>query len=647
MSFWTLKYNGKEKPLADWGIKNLHRTLVSQDIDTVTFEQPHATALAAPLFPEDAIIEIFRGDEEDGEEKVRWFYGRVEDAGRFRSGSAGGLKYKISGPWWWLANMGFRQSWKVRNQQGQLVDQYSSYCLLGSKADGAGTQQSIADQIAEAVNYAIGQGAPLAFDGTGLPTIFPPIRDVWNAPVSEVIQKMIEWTPDIVCWFDYTTDPFPTLRMRRREDQEDVEISLSDTRPPSPTNSFVPMVRDWDIVARNDLKVPGVVIYYIRTDTTEGSVYTVINEEKYPPAVTGRETKALLAAINLEGANITYAEGIIECVPLNVYAKEWWKRHDAHLQSDKITDLSIKAGSAKYTDDGGETIQPLANELFGLWSPWMGGAVREVNVSVLASWKEKAENNEELITIVDRPIVTSIFTTGLETGTYRSAPGGSAAEAQPEGLAEALYKAASRLHYDGRITIKESQCTGAVSVGNVLNLLGGLADWEEMDAQVQSVTESIDNGETSVIFGPPKHLGPTDYIELLRATRNRIRFASPSSRETGIAGGNSAVIGKTVSKQVATSGHGGVTQQTWVDPTAPLVPTSEAGTTWKSGTIATPGKIVYDLRDLHGLEMRKREWAVCIGDREMYALIDSSEPYAVAKTKNPIGASSSAPGLPV
>jgi hypothetical protein len=604
---WTLKYDGEEKPLAEWGIRAVKLRLTSQAIDALTFVQPAASDLDDPLFEEGGIVELFRDDE-------RWFYGRAEDAEGFGSGRAAGCAYTISGPWWWLANMGFRQTWKVRSN-GVLVDQFSSYCLLGSKADGLGTQQSIKDQIAEALNYAISQDAPLAFDLDGLPACLPPVRDAWNLPVADVIKKMIEWAPDIVTWFDYSTEPYPTLRMRRRENVEGLaksEAVLLNLASSLKKDGY--KISERKVRPRSDLKVPGVVIYYIRTDTANGSVYSVINEEKYPAEVTGREPKALLAAINLEGANVTYLETPIDCVAIEPQSADWWKLHDGHLQSPTITELTIKANSATYTTEDGEVIaNPLPRELFGTWATWMGGSVQSINVRALASWKEKRDDAEPgedpLITVKDRPINCTIWSTDLNSGTYKSAPSGQSGEAQPVGLAETLYRAASVLHFQGSVVVKEEQCSGRVKVGNVLNLDNGRTAWKEMRAQIQEIVEEIDTGSTTVVFGPPQHLGPADYMELLRATHNRLRFASPASRSTGIAGSSSAITGKTISKQVATSGHGGVTQQQWVDPRGEI-----------------PGKVNLNLSEAGGKEIKLREITVCDNgvERKMIVLASAS-----------------------
>ena len=85
---------------------------VSQGIDALTFVQPCASLLDDPIFKEGEILELFRrnGDETSKTDfGVRWFYGRVEDATFANSANACGYEHTVSGPWWWLANMGFRQ----------------------------------------------------------------------------------------------------------------------------------------------------------------------------------------------------------------------------------------------------------------------------------------------------------------------------------------------------------------------------------------------------------------------------------------------------------------------------------------------------------------------------------------------------------
>lgn len=92
----------------------------------------------------------------------------------------------------------------------------------------------------------------------------------------------------------------------------------------------------------------------------------------------------------------------------------------------------------------------------------------------------------------------------------------------PSGLAQALHSAISVLHYEGEIVLAfDSECDLAQHPGQVLNLTGGLAAWETMDAVVQVVEHNLDRAETTISFGPPEHLSPQDQIELLNGNRKR------------------------------------------------------------------------------------------------------------------------------
>jgi hypothetical protein len=597
MSLWSLQYKGEKKTLREWGVNRVRRNRVSQGIDTVQFNQPVLDMLADQQFAEGEIIEIFREEE-------RWFYGRVEDAARSKAGRTAVMNYTVSGPWWWLENMGFRQHWKIKPDltKPDLIDQFNSYVLLGTKVDG--TLQTLGDQIAEALQYAIDQGAPLSFDlnkkdsASSLPAIFPPVRDVWNAPVADVVRKMIEWCPDIVTWFDYAATPFPKLHLRRRADQDAALVDLFDEK----------LIAECSVKARNDRKVPGVIIYYITTDSENGQVYSVINEDKYPAETTGREPKALLAAINLEGSQTTYAQAAIECIPIAAASADWWKLHRPELQSESIQNLTIDP-AISFVDENGDAVVPLPNELIGQWAPWMGGNAIPLTVKALASYEEHL-NGEPIHTVSKREIFVSITSTNLVTGVYRSTPGGTPAEAQPVGLAQELYKAAGELHFDGRVVVKEAACSDKIPLGSVLNLKSGRPEWETMRAQVQTVSEDIDTGATTVTFGPPKQLGPDDYIELLRATRNRFRWAAPSARATGITGGSSAILGQTFPKQVPASNLGGITQQTWIDPTKTL-----------------PGSVSINLAVVNGKHVMLREITICDNGVEKKMIVLASEIY--------------------
>lgn len=89
------------------------------------------------------------------------------------------------------------------------------------------------------------------------------------------------------------------------------------------------------------------------------------------------------------------------------------------------------------------------------------------------------------------------------------------------GIVKAIYDAVSVLQYEGSIVLAEEECSAGPRPGKVLNLAGGLASWATMGAAIQSVVFELASGKTSIAFGPPKHLGVEDFIDLLRGNRKR------------------------------------------------------------------------------------------------------------------------------
>ena len=103
----------------------------------------------------------------------------------------------------------------------------------------------------------------------------------------------------------------------------------------------------------------------------------------------------------------------------------------------------------------------------------------------------------------------------------------------PVGMAEYLYGKLSVLGYDGQLVTIEDELTGAVGIGNTLNLSGGRVEWATMLAVVQQITENIDTGRTQISFGPPRHLGIPDLVNLLKVGRTRRRYSREATQIDG------------------------------------------------------------------------------------------------------------------
>jgi len=126
------------------------------------------------------------------------------------------------------------------------------------------------------------------------------------------------------------------------------------------------------------------------------------------------------------------------------------------------------------------------------------------------------------------------------------------------GLAQYLYESLATLHYDGSIELEEDECSGVVSLGNSLNLLGSRTEYATMAALIQQVSFGIDSGMTSISFGPPRHLNISDILTLLQRFRTRRRWTNPDTQDTGeLSGtGSQLELGKAVPNTNAIDGAG-------------------------------------------------------------------------------------------
>jgi hypothetical protein len=119
------------------------------------------------------------------------------------------------------------------------------------------------------------------------------------------------------------------------------------------------------------------------------------------------------------------------------------------------------------------------------------------------------------------------------------------AEQPPLGLAQYLYERLSVLGYSGEYVRIQSECDGAVRMGDLLNVTGGVPEWANMDAIVQRVEEDIDNGQTAIQFGVAPGLSLGRIVELLRNARTRVRWSDPVEQSAGdFADANSIEFGR-------------------------------------------------------------------------------------------------------
>ncbi len=100
--------NGVEKSVADWGLCGLTRERINQMPDMVTFRAEATPSDADPIFAHGSTVRLFQNG-------TPWFYGRVVQVPGRASAKAEEQLYRLAGPWWYLENLVFQQTWQTTN----------------------------------------------------------------------------------------------------------------------------------------------------------------------------------------------------------------------------------------------------------------------------------------------------------------------------------------------------------------------------------------------------------------------------------------------------------------------------------------------------------------------------------------------------
>jgi hypothetical protein len=110
-------------------------------------------------------------------------------------------------------------------------------------------------------------------------------------------------------------------------------------------------------------------------------------------------------------------------------------------------------------------------------------------------------------------------------------------EAVPTGLASQYYGALSTLQWAGTLRLHESACSGLLRPGKIVNLDNGRTAWATMDATVQSTSEELFTGVTTVEIGAADHLGLGEFVDMMRRWRERPPAGDfPQSQDNGTTG---------------------------------------------------------------------------------------------------------------
>lgn len=447
-------------------------------------------------------------------------------------------EYEFLGPWHWLQRIVYRQTWKQLLVDGQLVPRTTSHLLLN------GTDyRTVGLQIADAANFAIGQGAPFQLGTIDIP-IVPFMTEITDQTCAQVIADQLRFAPDAVAWFDYSTNT-PTLHVRQASNLTPVSLTLGPGQPISIADEGI------SITARPDEQVASVSLRYERTDTQDGKEYLKLAEDVYPVGSPGTGLNAVHATITLAGYNRTTVRASIVCEQIDTGSVDWWKRVVPRLDDPRIKNLAISnverviAGSRSEFNPNGDFSSEHPRMLVeGQLAEWMSDVTdnalqweqEEISAEFTFDLDVDPSSGVKLEKVSKLRIPVQLVSTTAPDGesSYWALESEEEGEQAPAGLAQYLYESMSPLQYEGSVSTTQQEVTGYIGPGNRLNILGTQdVAHASMNARVQSVDEYIDSGSTSVRFGATPSLSLGSILEFMRATRHRRRWTRSQVQENG------------------------------------------------------------------------------------------------------------------
>ncbi len=492
----------------DLGMSNIVRTRQGDGNDTVTFEVTSATALTdAPLFSFHTYVRLRRIDDSV---PTLWFFGRIKTPNRRGIGGASESKnYLIAGPGEQVAATTYRQNWV------ESAGTISKPRVVLFQAEAGGRCTSGA-QILDALLWAKACGvkittpsALLILTGVALP-----LDERVNIKCGDVVAECLKWHPHAVVWWDYTQRE-PVFHCALRDSLTAVSIAAA------------AVASDIEITERSDMQVPAVCLCYEKAVQVDDQSWTNTYFD-HAPVIEGETAGQLAARLNqpdvvwatfdLDGYVRTNVqqEIVTEDFPENYLDKAWWKAREPWLRDYDDGNIVLNNGGRKLDTD----LPRILKE--GTMQTWMNKDAAQERICVDATIT--AYEGSQIVTVEKRPITLWVTATDCTTKAYKKTQSLDTGESVPQGVALALYTEWAGLHFEGTIVIEEQECSGTYAIGKALNITGGIAAWTGMKAMIWRTVESVDDGATTIEFGPLKTLDADSLVALFRATRNR-RFS--------------------------------------------------------------------------------------------------------------------------
>jgi hypothetical protein len=430
--------------------------------------------------------------------------------------------------------------------------EYRSRLILGQ--DEAGAAMTVGAVITAVIQYAASCGISISAGTIDAGPCFP-WDEVVDISCADVIRRVARWCPESVGWIDYST-PVPTFNFRTR------------TALATRTLAVGQDINSVNLTPVGSRSVPAVVLKYEIATEVNGSMVSRLETDAYPVAATGHERGAVVQTIQLSGGsvnNVIQKQKIVSVnlpeMVINGALKAWFlARNPGYANASGLTILAVS-----------RTRPDLLRELLeGSLQDWMRLFIPDPNnpgetmlnpdrkyeyrdaestITFTVSYVVYDDDGVTPIRTTTDTVTTTVTVTDCPTGTYqRGSFDGVAGESKPAGLAQALYASLNAAHHRGTVVVLREEVPATTYLGSRLLVTGGDAAWASMSAVVQSVTDSIDTGQTTLQVGPPGHLTPSEILDLRRVNRTRRVADRASGRISGSAGSGTVDFASAIPK---------------------------------------------------------------------------------------------------
>lgn len=549
------------RTLASLGIDSATFDFNNLAADTVTFTAGGRDVDAAALWDYGTLIALLRPD------GTRFFFGRVEPWTRDGRPDTQNHLGRLVNPWWYFEHKIYEQTYKstqfktIPAAGAPLPETVTNIyttprvilnILFDGNPGGQGFYNATTgQQIADAVNWAISQGAPVKL-GVCEPSTLPFSAMQKGVACSDVIKLMFRKEPDFVMDWDYSTLPFPTVHFRKKFTPLTIDLRDATLR------------EQVSLKERPDWQRSYVKINYDQSNQTIAGQYLSVYAEWYSAlgqgiAINGNVTGVALPAdtesrfrgvdlfCDLAGNAVsgTTQTASFASLPFDITSLETWTQWHPSLAASNVASASILTADTVPSATEKGFANPLiasvnesgvfnpANKYWvvdGEWADWIPGVTGQ-RVRITARARVVSKNGSVHYPHLTKELTAVSYNTG---GVSKDFTGGQInitqyAEPVPLGLAQAMWTSWQNLAIEGSFTNVEA-VIGArqeITRANSLNFLttnpgaAGAPDWRKVNALVQQISGDIARGATRVSFGAPLKITGHELIDAVRATRYR------------------------------------------------------------------------------------------------------------------------------